>query len=439
MRNTLIRLGLLLGSVAILAFITTSCTRDTAWRTQPPADCQQGCGSSYIEERENYELSFIEFSERGNQFDRRRTRDIINRIERYSAQESGVAVVVFVHGWLHNASDSDRNVKSFRQVLDKIGASGILGQRQLMGVYVGWRGKSLHGAGSEYLTYWSRKSVAEEIGTNGVSSVLLKLSEIDARKPSNILLVAGHSFGGAMTLSAIDNILLTKMIHGLADDKPAPTIGEGVVLLNPAIEANQIFALKEHSMQFAKIKEPQPELLHVISSEGDKATHVYFPIGQAIAALAWDEVDFERLYNDQTYRFSEHNLDTTTIGNYQRFWTGALTLNKNNQMDAYDQPMGEWNFHDFCDSSTTTHDPTTARLPCSHQDPIVFLKTDTSFIKDHGDVFNDKVSAYMTSIVAANMYHESKMLSEQCTHQGTFSFSLCFDFFLGRFNDLNAE
>lgn len=384
-------------------------------------------------------MSFIEFSERGNQFDRRKTRDIINRIEGYSATDAGVAVVVFVHGWLHNASNEDRNVKSFRQVLDTIGESGVLGERKLMGVYIGWRGKSLYGLGSQYLTYWARKSVAEQIGRNGVSSVVLKLAEIDARKQENILLIAGHSFGGAMTLSAVDNILLTKMIQGLANDTAVSPIGEGVVLLNPAIEANQIFALKEHSMRFAHLPQPQAELLHVISSEGDNATHVYFPIGQSIASLGWEEIDFERVYEGESYQFSEHNLDITTVGNYQRFWTGALTLDKNQRLDAYDQPLGEWKFHDFCASEQALPEQVQDHLPCSAQDPVVFLSTDASFIKDHGDVFNDKVSAYLTSIVAASMFHESKMLSDNCATDGEFSFSACFDFFLKRYNDLNAE
>ncbi|MDO3387034.1 alpha/beta hydrolase [Gilvimarinus sp. SDUM040013] len=432
-------LALLLGA-GILVALTVSCTRSTAWRTEPPANCRQTCAESYIEEHDNFELSFIEFSERGNQFDRRKTEDIVSRIESYASEDSGVAVVVFVHGWLHNASNDDRNVKSFRQVLNKIGSANILGERKLMGVYIGWRGKSLYGAGSEYLTYWARKSVAEEIGANGVSSVILKLAEIDARKPDNILLIAGHSFGGAMTLSAVDNILLTKMITGMSNGKATPPIGEGVVLLNPAIEANQIFALKEHSMRFAEQSSPQSELLHVISSKGDQATHVYFPVGQSIAALGWEEVDFERYYQDKLYKFSEHNLDITTIGNYERFWTGAITLNRNNRRDPYDQPLGEWKFHDYCeDKSATTHNPLTARLPCSAQDPIVFLSTDASFIKDHGDIFNDKVSAYLTSIVASSLHQESKMLSENCERGGHFSFAACFGFFMGQFNDLNAE
>ena len=70
---------------------------------------------------------------------------------------------------------------------------------------------------------------------------------------------------------------------------------------------------------------------------------------------------------------------------------------------------------------------------------MVFLTTDPSFIKDHGDVFNDKVSAYMIAIVSSTMYQQSGILAEPCSENNTFSFNKCFKFYLDNFNDLNAD
>lgn len=73
-------------------------------------------------------------------------------------------MVVFIHGWKHNAGRDDGNVASFNKALANLASSGVLGKRRLVGLYVGWRGKSMHGLYSENLTYWDRKAVAEEVG-----------------------------------------------------------------------------------------------------------------------------------------------------------------------------------------------------------------------------------------------------------------------------------
>ena len=54
--------------------------------------------------------------------------------------------------------------------------------------------------------------------------------------------------------------------------------GHGVVLLNPAIEANQVLQLKELVAERCYAND-QPKLLHVISTSADYTTHNLFPLG----------------------------------------------------------------------------------------------------------------------------------------------------------------
>lgn len=422
--------------LAIVAVVLTmvSCAPNKAWRTQGPTVCPgTGCGDAYIEEHEHYTLGFIEFSERGNEFDRQRTEEIIHRLHAGSESDEGIAIVTFVHGWLHNASSNDSNVQSFRTVLDAIGQAGVMGDRKLYGVYVGWRGKTLHGLKSQYLTYWGRKAVAEHIGYNGVSPLIQRLYEVDERNDNNILFVVGHSFGGAMTLSAVNDVLLSRMIRGLSNHQSVEPLGEGVVLLNPAIEANQALALKEQSMRFGQTDIEQPSLLHIISSEGDAATHVYFPLGQSVAALGWNEIDFTRTYDGRPYHFSEHALDINTIGNYQRFWTAALApLKKRPEGVLGDYPVGDWEYRDLC-QPPAEHQPAKSPLPCTDKDPVKFLITDPSFIKGHSDIFNDKVAAYLTSLVAESIYHKSPFLQQTCGDENGYDFGKCFNYFIDHY------
>lgn len=425
---------LLLLALVGVVLAMVSCTPNRAWRTHEPAACPgSDCGDTYIEEHEHYTLGFVEFSERGNEFDRQRTEEVFARLRDASDSDEGIAIVTFVHGWLHNAEDSDSNVQSFRRVLDAIGQAGVMGDRKIFGVYVGWRGRTLYGLKSQYLTYWGRKSVAQHIGHNGVAPLVQKLHQVDESNDNNILLVVGHSFGGAMTLSAVNEILLSRMIRGLAREHPAEPLGEGVVLLNPAIEANQALALKEQSMRYADVDYPQLPLLHVISSEGDAATHVYFPLGQSVAALGWSEIDFSRTYGDRTYHFSEHELDINTVGNYQRFWTGALVPRAKAGAAALDNTsLGEWDYRDLCDPPAV-HQPGSSPLPCSDTDPVSFLITDPSFIRNHSDIFNDKVAAYLTALVAERIYQTSPFLEQTCSDDQGYDFGKCFNYFLERY------
>ncbi len=431
----LVRWLLVLALVGV-TLTMVSCTPNRAWRTHDPVACpSRDCGNAYIEEHEHYTLGFVEFSERGNEFDRKRTEEIFARLHSASDADEGIAIVTFVHGWLHNAKDTDSNVQSFRRVLDAIGRAGVMGDRKVFGVYVGWRGRSLYGLKSQYLTYWGRKSVAEHLGYNGVAPLVQKLHQVDESNDNNILLVVGHSFGGAMTLSAVNDILLSRMIRGLAQARPVEPLGEGVVLLNPAIEANQALALKEHSMRYAEVDYSQPPLLHVISSEGDAATHVYFPLGQSVAALGWSEIDFSRTYRGRTYNFSEHELDINTIGNYERFWTGALVPRDQAQGPARDNTVvGEWDYRDLCDEPPV-HQPAHSPLPCSEADPVSFLIADPSFIKNHSDIFNDKVAAYLTAIVAERIYQKSPLLQQLCSDEEGYDFGKCFNYFIERYQE----
>ena len=61
--------------------------------------------------------------------------------------------------------------------LKNLSESNVLGSRKLVGIYIGWRGKSMHGLGTENLTYWDRKSVAQEVGKGGVTDVFIELEK----------------------------------------------------------------------------------------------------------------------------------------------------------------------------------------------------------------------------------------------------------------------
>ena len=441
--------GWVIGMTVLMGGLLSACAPNTAWRTRGTVDCSsepKSCErtTASTENYDNFKVSFVEFSERGNMFDRNIYQDVLDEIKS-EASKDGVLVVVFVHGWKHNASPSDPNVVDFRNTMKLLARSKLRGTRSVHGVYVGWRGLSLHGLGSENLTYWGRKYAAEEIGRGGVTDLLLGLEAITGKihdlDNKNLLVVVGHSFGGAVVLSSLNDVLLDRMNAYLGNIKgPYPAFGSGVILLNPAIEADQIFQLKELSHRIGEDRVNRAKPLHVVSSKGDTATTTPFFFGQALGTgLGSNQQTIERDFDNKHYRFSEFSLDTVTVGNYLRFRTDNLT--RDNELDR-------WTVSSTCTGNVAgVHDPDTAPIPCNANDPIAFVYTSPDFIHDHNDVFNLEVIAYVASTISESL--KDALVTDGGTHQvrnrrlpkecldkaDQFSFDLCFSYNRSLFND----
>jgi hypothetical protein len=432
------------------------CSPNESWRTTiEPQNCAEdtdACTTAIWEQYPEYDLAFIEFTERGNAFSNAYQNAVFDRLWALS-KKTPLAIMVFVHGWKHNANPEDENVISFRHALKNLSDSDVLGPRQLIGIYIGWRGKSLHGLGSENLTYWDRKAVAQEVGKGGVTDVFIELEKIDRSNSRNYLFIVGHSFGGAITLSALNEVLMERLKNAaIHENGPLKAFGEGAVIINPAIEANQIMQLKEASMALGGADPNQVNLLHVVSSMGDSATHTIFPIGQTLGVvLTWNQKEIYRTYKNKNYTLSENDLDTTTVGNYTPFHTAALIDFKEADeseskailkkmkvnLKRKSVPLGQWMLHSYCTADSAPGANQTEHLPCEDNEAISFVYTTESFIKDHNDVFNDNVMAYFSTLVSQAIFKQDHTrYYSQCAKDGQFLFESCFNFHWERYKGL---
>ena len=377
-----------------------------ACRTDPDSPA---CRSSAYQEFERFDLAFAEFSERGNAFDGAKVEAVLAKIAG-KARADGVVLIVFVHGWKHNASEDDPNVLSFKDslatmagVLGSSFAGTALGARRLVGVYVGWRGASIGLPLLKELTFWDRKAVAEELGSGGVTRLLLDLDRITAGEARNVMVVVGHSFGGAIVVRALSD-LITERVTNRADDESARFFGDGVLVLNPAIEANQALPFVEAALQRSYARDQLP-LFISISSDADAATHYAFPAGQTIGLATWRQTDLQRSYYhdrrtpEQPLPLRERHLDATTAGNFAPFLTHRLRASGQD---------GAVNFElTRCDAApeqctpkgwtTLSGQPTIGPLPADY--PLYFVKTDKSVMADHNDIFNQQVRSFVFTVI----------------------------------------
>jgi hypothetical protein len=396
--------------LVLVTFVVAGCATKDPYHTLgwKPENCAEPsaseCGLSYFQEHPDFDLAFAEFTERGNAFNDQWIEDILERI-RARQREGGVVVVTFVHGWKHNAAETDPNLIDFKKALTVIGEGpSTLGNRRLVGVYIGWRGASLDLPGIENFTFWDRKGVAEEVGTGGVTKLLLALDKIDQKQPRNVLVVVGHSFGGAIVVSAVSEILTERAIGRDPQGESKVPIGDAVILLNPAIEANRVLNLVEAALSESYTPNQNPMLIS-ISTDADWATHNSFPIGQSLdLLLTWHQLDLQRTYyldrlSGEHLVLKEEHLDTTTVGNFAPYLThrltrsaadgrSRLTLQTCDQAPEGCVPRGR--------TSLSGH-PTFGPLP--HHYPLYFIKTDASIMTGHNDIFNPVVRAFILALI----------------------------------------
>lgn len=160
--------------------------------------------------------------------------------------------------------------------------------------------------GLKATTFWTRKGVANRVGTGGVTEVLTRLNDLrnfrnpDRSSAKTQLIISGHSFGGQVVFKALGQSLIERASYmgnvttHCERRKPdqakvlnhcvARSFGDLVVLVNPAFEASAYRALQEAATNRCYPKEQRPSML-VITSTADNATKTAFPLGRSLSSL----------------------------------------------------------------------------------------------------------------------------------------------------------
>ena len=208
-------------------------------------------------------------------------------------------VIAFVHGWRHDARIGDGNVADLR--LYAAHAARFLAQRcpsdpsvcdmDVTAIYVGWRGARVDERGlrtwfgdaiggffgglSAGATLFDRKPVSEAIAPGAISALRTIETTLSAPGTHNKLIVAGHSLGGNMLATGLqDDVVKAVRRHRFGETLPA-VLGSLVVLINPASEASKWTAIqrevRSHLADHADAHTPASE---VVRDDG------YFPADQ---------------------------------------------------------------------------------------------------------------------------------------------------------------
>jgi pimeloyl-ACP methyl ester carboxylesterase len=242
---------------------------------------------AYAEINDSYELAYLEIDDSGNLQDPGQLEEVNSLLVEEAARPNtaGALVVLYVHGWKHNASVCDSNVVGFRWTLESIAKAEALrsSRRRVIGVYVGWRGLSISMPALKEATFWSRESAAKRVGEGDVRSVISGLAKrVDHMRETSstamsAFIVIGHSLGGSAVFHASKDgpAFHYTSLQTAEESRSSPEL---VVLANPAIEA----AAFEHSrnpLHVQSIGDERPRVI-VATAINDTATAKWFPLGR---------------------------------------------------------------------------------------------------------------------------------------------------------------
>jgi hypothetical protein len=297
-----------------------------------PAD--GACRESWAVRAPSHGVNYVEIDEQGVLHDRAAAEDAIDFASAPPSHGARMAyVVVFIHGWHHDAAPGDTNVQAFHRALAAV--SRWRPQADVRGIYIGWRGSSLPVPLLRYLTFWERKNTSDEIGRGSLLEFLLRLERSVKPEPasSNRLVLVGHSFGASVAFNALAHIHMQRFIDGLYATEPGERFrgyGDLTVLINPAIEAMrymplqsavEYYASRERPPKLDFTQEKKPKLV-ILSADGDLATHCTFPVARffSTALEAHNRISPSKS-PDEKGRYVEWNMDRDTVGNFKDFRT----------------------------------------------------------------------------------------------------------------------
>ncbi|MCP3919384.1 MAG: alpha/beta fold hydrolase [bacterium] len=417
---------------ACLVAFSTSCIAHEQYRkdytvctSAEPAD---ECGASALHGHESaggkkdFFLGFIEFDDQGALWDRDQASAVIDHLLVASGQEE-LLLVVFVHGWKHSAAPGDENIKLFRDNLARLSkiesrVAKMTGapERKVAGVYLGWRGGSVSLSGLEQLTFWDRKSTAHTVGHGDVVEVLGRLEQvrdvahgIDEGSRTR-LVVIGHSFGGAVVYSALAQILQERFLEttkqGTAS-RATRGFGDLVVLINPAFEAQRYSSLSDMSTDRGDYSGDQLPVLAILTSEGDAATRVAFPVGRFFSTLFEKERIVERPngYYGETELIDQGAANVRAVGHFAPYRTHTLEPDSSVPLDdqaasiAFLDVSEAWE-NDRAGETITFPGTVLERSETSApRSPYLVIRVSDEIIPDHSDIDDERVVLFLSQLI----------------------------------------
>jgi len=355
-------------------------------------------------------MAVVEFDDQGYLQNKALYQKTLNRI-RDLHEAKGALMVVFAHGWKHNASFDDQNLIEFEKMLLEINdqdrndcGKECDEERETIGVFLAWRGSSINTKGVENLSFWSRKKKAQRVGQDGAIHLLADLGTInesscrdDGDCSENRFIIIGHSFGGAIIYAATRQRLVADLAYPDGDRTIGRSVADLVVLINPAFEAARYHGIEQSAKNHSFPPQQRP-IFVAYTSEKDIATKKAFWWGRTTSTLFVSYRDGDQ--KDQ---------NRTALGHYQPFITHRLELNEaydESQVADYNLMACQWS--DFRSGTSniwnvrsTQFRRTNPNIPDDQiTNPYLIVAVDPQLIPDHSNIWKSELMEHIFMLIS---------------------------------------
>jgi hypothetical protein len=438
------------GLIVLLSFtLLAACTHNEAYRTDMDL-CTSSSETGIINEcaahsvqilttkdsaTGSYLLGFIEFDDQGEVQNYDQVLAVRKLVQR-ACQDSEIILLVFVHGWKHNAhagpepGEEDNNITHFRDVLRSVSKTEYQqnpdSPRKVVGVYLGWRGLSVTVPGIKELSFWERKNTAHKVGAGAFTEILLDLENqvVSPNKRhssgsdslSSRYIIIGHSFGGAAVYSALSHVLVDHFMAADCTMKPdceVSSFADLVVLVNPAFEAMHYAALRNATDRAASYANGQLPVLAILTSEDDSATKSAFPLGRFFSTI------FERERAD----LDQKAKSRTAVGHYVPYQTHRLeptqgavgsqpqAFSMSAQLQTYFQFTEQWDTPSLSEFELPQIGVRLIKTGSTDRyNPYLSIYVDGELIPDHNDIYDQRITEFIRQLIMLSIQEEDPKL-----------------------------
>jgi len=352
--------------------------------------------------RPSYDLKIIRVTNAGEFVDRCELTDVLYELNwdrpipsdsfgataREDAKILPKLVILYIHGWKHDADSDDTDLKQFRDLTSDL-QKRYVDQKYVVGVYLGWNATAGLPGFLENLSFWVKKNNADRIAQSAiVTKIVSSIGSITRSAPAgrDQFIAVGHSFGARILFSATAQSLVyeTERAHPgfpKGEYKLVKSPADAIILLNPAFEASRYSAIDDISRKDERFNVGQPPLLISVSTENDWATKRAFPIGQWLG-------------------LARSKRELTTLGNYLPYCTHSLVpVSNRHEVDATHNAEGLSEY--FCAGSlrlARLSREQVQRVVHAHN-PFLVARTTKAVIDGHNGIWGREFKTWLEALI----------------------------------------
>ena len=380
---TLARLFLLL-LVALVAFLLVA--------YKSPDDPQQvnfrQAKAQYHTVPADYELDFVELDDAGYLAQPEQAYSMLEDVAHHLTQ-SDTVVVMYVHGWMHNAHEDDQDVACFATLLQ---AMATVQRRQghlVHGVYLGWPGVVYDDPTLQRLAFAGREWAADRLGeSEHVRWLLQQMHALKSRYPEHRLRLAivAHSLGARLLYRALRDAAQQGMVD-LADI---------VLVVNPAVAAAEAY----QPWMFGR-QQGRPRFV-MATSERDEVLSREFFWAKTMGALLWGEFDQQHWDGLQavglgdalvTHDLRLHGTFDPLPGPCQPQGASASRAMRSSESDNY------WHIDKLDEHGASLYTTALVARQRVMNPSVMVVKVDGQIIPDHGTIFTTAFVDFMVRLL----------------------------------------